>query len=97
MDYFVVPAIRSKMLFARFVVTDSRHEILHFNFTVHPTAPWVIEQLRLAFPEETSTKFLIHDNDAIFPGKVLDTIEKLGIEPESVSLDRPWQNGLAAR
>ncbi len=97
MDFLVVPTIRFKLLFVWFVVTNGRREILHFNVTEHPTAPWVIQQLREAFPDETSTKFLIHDNDAIFSAKVIEMIEKLGIDPEPTSLGSPWQNGIAER
>ncbi len=88
MDFLVVPTIR---------FTHGRREVLHFNVTEHPTAPWVIQQLREAFPDETSTKFLIHDNDAIFSRKVLETIGTLGIAPEPTSLGSPWQNGIAER
>lgn len=89
MDFLVVPIIRFKMLFVWFLVTHGRRETLHFNVTEHPTAPWVMQQLREAFPDETSTKLLIHDNDAIFSARVLETIESVGIEPEPTSLGSP--------
>jgi putative transposase len=79
------------------VITHDGREILHFNFTEHPTVPWVIQQLREAFPGETPIEILIDDYDAILSGKVLEMIEALGIEPEPTSLGSLWQNGLAER
>lgn len=97
MDFLVVPAVRFQLLYVWFVVTHGRREVLHFNVTAHPTAPWVMQQLREAFPDEASIRFLIHDNDSIFSDRVVQTIENLGIEPEPTSLGRPWQNGIAER
>jgi transposase InsO family protein len=97
MDSLVVPTIRFKMLFVWFMVTHGRREVLHFNVTEHPTAPWVIQQLREAFPDEPSIRFFIHDSDAIFSDGVLEAIRNLGIESEPTSLGSPWQNGISER
>jgi hypothetical protein len=43
----------------------TRH-ILHCNVTVHPTAPWTLQQLREAIPADHPYRFLIHDRDSIF-------------------------------
>lgn len=97
MDFLVAPTVRFKLLLVWFVVTHGRREALHFNVTDHRTAPWVIQQLREAFPDETSIRFLIHDNDSIFSGRVIESIAHLGIKPEPTSLSSPWQNGIAER
>lgn len=97
MDFLVVPTIRFKILFVWFVVTHGRREVLHFNVTEHLTAPRVIQPLREAVPDETSTKFLVHDNDAIFSTKLLKTIEKLGIDPEPTSFGSLWHNEIEER
>jgi transposase InsO family protein len=97
MDFLVVPTVRFKLLYAWFVIAHGRREVLHVNVTAHPTSAWVIQQLREAFPEETSIRFLIHDNDTIFSDRVADWIEQLGLEPKATALRSPWQNGLAER
>jgi transposase InsO family protein len=97
MDFMVVPTVRFKLLYVWFVIGHGRRRVLHVNATAHPTAAWVIQQLREAFPDETSIRFLIHDNDSIFSDRVLDWIEQLGIEPKASALRSPWQNGLAER
>jgi transposase InsO family protein len=71
--------------------------VLHFNVTPHPTARWVIQQLREAFPEVPSYRYLIFDNDAIFSDEVVRSIASFGIEPRRTAFRNPWQNGTAER
>jgi transposase InsO family protein len=97
MDFLVVPTVCFKLLYVWFIIDHGRREILHVNVTPHPTAAWVIQQLRETFPDEISTQFLIHDNDSIFSDRVIDWIEQLGITPKATALRSPWQNGLAER
>jgi hypothetical protein len=49
-DFFTVPTIRFQVLYVFLVLTHDRRRILHFNVTAHPTAEWVAQQLREAFP-----------------------------------------------
>ena len=46
MDLLVVPTVGFRLLYAWFVISHDRREILHFGVTAHPTAPWVVQQLR---------------------------------------------------
>jgi hypothetical protein len=50
-DFFTVPTVTFKLLYCFFVIEHGRRKILHFNVTPFPTAEWVIQQLREAFPE----------------------------------------------
>src|SRR5258708_23760498 len=50
MDFFTVPTITFGVLYCFFVISQGRRRILHFNVTKHPTSPWVVQQLREAFP-----------------------------------------------
>ena len=70
MDFFVVPTVRFQLLYVWFAIDHGRRQVLHFNVTESPTACWVIQQLRDAFPNELSHQFLILDNDAIFSPRV---------------------------
>jgi len=70
---------------------------LYFNVTFHPTAQWVIMQLREAFKGSHSIKFMIHDRDSIFSLMVRETFKGLGIESRRTSYRSPWQNGIAER
>ena len=97
MDFLVIPTARFRLLYAWFVIGHGRREIIHFGATEHPTSSWVIQPLRDAFPDDTSPRFLIYDNDSIFSGRVTETIEYIGITPQRTAIRSPWQNGIAER
>lgn len=97
LDFFVVPTARFKLLYVWFAIEHGRRRIVHFNVTSHPTAIWTIHQLREAFSDEASVRFLIHDNDAIFSERLLQSIGKLGVESKPTAYRSPWQNGIAER
>jgi transposase InsO family protein len=97
MDFFVVPTARFRLLYVWFAIDHGRRRVLHFNVTQNPTARWVIQQLRDAFPDEPSHRFLIFDNDAIFSAQVACSIAGFGIHPSRTAFRSPWQNGTAER
>ena len=81
MDFFTVPTATFRVLYCFFVISHSRRKILHFNPTEHPTAPWIVQQLREAFPEDRTRKYLVIDRDGKFSGDVARMLEaKLGTE-----------------
>jgi transposase InsO family protein len=97
MDFFVVPTVRFTLLYAWFVLDHGRRRVLHFNVTCHPTAQWVIQQLRETFPDHPAHRYLVLDNDAIFAAEVVRTIARFGIHPQRTAPQNPWQNGTAER
>src|SRR6266850_1177736 len=97
MDFFVVPTVSFTLLYLWFVLDHGRRRVLHFNVTRHPSARWVIQQLRETFPDHPAHRFLIFDNDAIFSAEVARTIARFGIHPQRTALQSPWQNGTAER
>ena len=50
-DFFVVPTITWRLLFALVILAHDRRRIVHAAVTAHPTAAWTAQQLRNAFPE----------------------------------------------
>jgi transposase InsO family protein len=67
------------------------------HVTAHPSACWVVQQLREAFPEVPRHRHLILDDDAIFSDEVTRSIAALGIDPKRTAFQSPWQNGTAER
>ena len=63
MDFFTVPTITFGVLYCFFVIRHDRRRILQVNVTKHPTSAWITQQLREAFPFQTSLKYLIFDRD----------------------------------
>jgi transposase InsO family protein len=97
MDFFVVPTVSFRLLYVWFVIDHERRRIIHFNVTTNPTATWVSQQLREAFPDEFAPRYLIFDNDSIFSDEVSKSIKTLGITPKRTAFRSPWQNGTAER
>jgi transposase InsO family protein len=85
------------LLYVWFVLDHGRRRVLNFNVTSHPSAAWVMQQLRDAFPDSPTHRYLIFDNDAIFATEVSHSVWKLGIHPKRTALQSPWQNGTAER
>jgi putative transposase len=97
MDFFVVPTVRFTLLYVWFVLDHGRRRVLHFNVTQHPSARWVIQQLRETFPDHPKHRYLVLDNDAIFSAEVARAVARFGVHPQRTALQSPWQNGTAER
>jgi transposase InsO family protein len=97
MDLFTVPTASFRLPYGLFVIEHGRRHIVHFNATFNPTASWVMQQLREAFPYDTAPRYLIFDGDAIFSPAVVEFIRAMGTKPIRTSYRSPWQNGTAER
>ena len=96
-DFFTVPTVTFQLLYCFFVIEHARRKILHCNVTRHPTAEWVVQQLREAFPEAGPYRYVIFDRDSKFDGDVIAFLEATGLQPRQTSIQSPWQNGIAER
>ena len=97
MDFFVVPTVGFRLLYVWFIIDPGRRRIIHFKVTTHPTAQWVIQQLREAFPDDSAPGYLIFDNEKLFADEVSKSITALGMTPKRTAYMSPWQNGVAER
>ena len=96
MDFLVVPTWNFRPLYT-LVLLDHGHRIIrHFNVTAHPTAEWLRQQLREAFPFDTTIRVLIHDRDSIFTS-LKPFLAAFGIEGKITAFRSPWQNGTVER
>jgi len=50
MDFFTVPTITFGVLYCFFIISHDRRKIVRFNVTRHPSAPWIVQQIREAWP-----------------------------------------------
>ena len=96
MDFFTVPTATFRQFYGLVIIRHGRREVAHVHVTAHPTAAWVCQQLREAFPEATAPRYLIFDRDTIF-GATQSFVRSLGIEPKLIAYRSPWQNGVAER
>jgi len=97
MDLFVVPTITFRLVYGFFVIGHDRRHVLHVNVTEHPTAAWVIQQLREAFPWDAAARYLIFDRDSTFSTEVRGAIGSMGVKVKPTAFRSPWQNGVAER
>ncbi len=96
-DFFTVPTTTFKLLYCFFVIAHGRRKILHFNVTRHPSAEWVVQQLRETFPDADPYRYVILDRDSTFDAEVIAFLKATGLKPKRTSVRAPWQNGIAER
>ena len=100
MDFFVVPTATFRLLYVWFAIRHSRREVVHWSVTESPTASWVVQQLREAFPFDEAgrrSRYLVFDRDTIFSAEVIAAVASMALEPTRTSYQSPWQNGVAER
>jgi hypothetical protein len=97
MDFFTVPTVSFRVLYCFFVIEHERRKILHCNVTQYPTAAWIVQQLREAFPEPCRYRYVILDRDRKFDAEVLSFLAAAGLKAKRTSVRAPWQNRLAER
>jgi hypothetical protein len=89
---FTVPTLTFRVLYCFFVIGHGRRRILHLNVTEHPSAPWIVQQLREAFPNESGRRYLILDRDAKFSEGVIEAI-RTGMKPIQTAIRAPGKTG----
>ena len=97
MDFFTLPTASLRVLYCWFVIRHQHRRVLHFNATFNPSAAWVIQQLREAFPYDAAPRYLIFDRDSIFSGAVVGFVKSMGTKPHRTAYRSPWQNPIAER
>jgi transposase InsO family protein len=96
-DFFVVFTVWFRPLYVWIAIEHARRRILHFNVTEHPSAAWVVRQLREAFPFDAAPRYLIFDRDSIFSTEVVAAIRAMGIKVVRTAFRSPWQNPICER
>jgi len=96
-DFFTVPTIRFQVLYVFLVLAHDRRRILHFGVTAHPTAEWTAQQLRDAFPWDTTPRYLLRDRDRILGDEFTKQVKDMGIKPVLSAPRSPWQRAYVER
>ncbi|MFC1572352.1 hypothetical protein ACFL6M_02020 [Candidatus Eisenbacteria bacterium] len=63
-----------------FIIRQARRNILHVGITPDPTAEWICQRLREAFPDDQVPRYLIFDRDGKFGHEVIRTLKRMGVE-----------------
>ena len=96
-DFFTVPTVTFRLLYCFFVIELGRRRVLYFNVTCHPTADWIVQQLREALPEALPYRYAVFDHDSKFNDDVISFLTSTGLQPQRTNVQSPWQNGTAER
>jgi hypothetical protein len=91
MDLFTVPTVSFRLLYVFFVISHARRQVLRADVTEHPTASWIAQQLREAFPDGSAPKYLLLDRDSTFDHQVLVSAKNMNITPVRTRFRSPWQ------
>ncbi len=75
----------------------SWRRIEHFGVTAHPSANWVAQQIREAFPWDTAPQYLIRDRDGAYGQSFRSTVMAMGVEEVVTAPQSPWQNPYVER
>jgi len=98
MDFAVVPTLTFSVLYVLLIISHSRRKIEYFAVTEHPTAAWVVQQIRNATPFGRKPEYLIHDNGPAFKNKLFQKfLSSVGIKSKRITPYSPWQNGICER
>ena len=97
MDFFVIPTLTFRLLYVFIVVSHERREIVHLGVTMHPTMPWVVQQLREATGFGIQPRYIIRDNDKVYGYGVPTFLRNCGIEEVRTAFQSPWQNPFVER
>jgi len=96
-DFFTVPTIRFQVLYVFLVLAHDRRRVVHFGVTAHPTAEWTAQQLRDAFPWDTTPRYLLRDRDRIFGDEFTQQVKDRGIQEVLSAPRSPWQRAYIER
>jgi len=96
-DFFVVPTVKSTVLFVLVVLAHHRRRVVHFSVTEHPTSEWTAQQIVEAFPWDEAPKYLLRDRDRVHGATFRRRVRSLGIEEVLTAPRSPWQNPYAQR
>ncbi len=96
-DFFTVPTVSFAVLFVFIVLRHERRRVVHVGITIHPTAPWVAQQLREAFPWDSAPRHVIRDRDGAYGAAFRATVKAMDIEEVVTAPRSPWQNPYVER
>ena len=95
-DFFVVPTVTFRLVFVLVILEHDRRRLVHVAVTEHPTAAWTAQQLRNAFSENETPRYLLHDRDSVF-ADVATTIAGMNTQAVRTAPRSPWQNAYVER
>jgi hypothetical protein len=93
MDFFVVPTIGFKLLYAFVIVRVHRRDLVWINVTTnHDSGVGCTPDHR--GPRDGAARYMIRDRDRIYGTVVTRRLRAMGIRDKPIAPASPWQNAL---
>jgi putative transposase len=96
-DFFTTYTVTFRVYYVFVMLRHSDRKIVHFNVTQNPTTAWTLQQVREAFPFNSTPRYLLHDNGSAFSRHFRHTLKNLGIESVRTAYRSPWQSPYVER
>jgi transposase InsO family protein len=96
-DFFTVPTAAFRVLYVFVVLRHDRRRVVHFGVTAKPTAAWVAERVREAFPGNATPHYLVRDREDVFGRAFRRCLRDLQIKDIRTAPRSPWQNAFVER
>jgi putative transposase len=96
-DFFVTVTATFRLLYVLVLIEHGSRRLVHFNITQHPSAAWMLQQLRAAIGCGDAYRYLLHDRDSIFAKTLDESIQDFGITVLKSPPHSPKANAICER
>jgi len=96
-DLKIITDLYGNRMYILNIIHHGRRYLIRSTATYHPTALWLAQQIREAFPYDTAPGIMLMDRDALFLSLVKQTLPNMGIQVRRIDYKCPWQNGVVER
>jgi len=96
-DLKIITDLWGNRMYILNIIHHGRRYLIRSTATYHPTALWLAQQIREAFPYDTAPGIMLMDRDALFLSLVKQTLPNMGIQVRRIDYKCPWQNGVVER
>ena len=83
-DFFTVPTATFRILFVFVVLSHARRRAVHFHVKENPTQEWTMQQMREAFPWDSTPRYLLRDRDAIYGSDFAAITQGMGMKDKLI-------------
>lgn len=96
-DLKIITDLWGNRMYILNIIHHGRRHLIRSIATHHPTALWLSQQLREAFPYDIAPETIVMDRDSLFLPLVKLTLPNMGIRVRRIDYKCPWQNGVVER
>jgi transposase InsO family protein len=96
-DFFIAVTATFRMLYVFVVIEHGSRRLVRVDVTAHPSADWVLQQMREVVGIDNAHRYLLHDRDGIFAKHLDESIKALGLRVLKSPPRSPRANAICER